>query len=235
MEIPALADLLDLQEIDLEIDRLIDRRGSLPELRQYREANEARVAAEAGRDALAAELREVELELDKSEGELEIVESKFEESEMRLYAGGMSSRETEHKRLEVRSLAGQKDALEERVLGVLDRREKLQAEVAAAGETLARARSTETDLEAAISSAWKEIDRALERQEARKAEVAGPVPPDLMELYEQLRGAKEGVAIGRLEAGQCGGCHLSLSMAEQRDAAESDPPRCVHCRRILVL
>lgn len=235
MEMPALADLLDLQEIDLEIDRLTERRKSLPELEEYREANQARLAAESTRERLAGELRAVELELDKAEGELEIVEGRHGEAEMRLYAGGMSAKETEHKRLEVRSLAGQQEALEDRVLGVLDRRETLQGQLAAAEDELAEARRREEALEGVIGAAWKEIDRALARQEARREEVAAPVPAELMELYEQLRANKQGVAIGRLEGGQCGGCHLSLSAAERRDAAETDPPRCVHCRRLLVI
>lgn len=235
MEIPALADLLDLQEIDLEIDRLIDRRQSLPELEQYRAANAERLAAESERDRLAELLRSLNLDLDKAEGELEIVEGKHQESEMRLYAGGMSAKETEHKRLEVRSLEGQKEALEERVLETLDRRDTLQEEVRTAEQAVVTAREHEERLEAAIAAAWREIDRALARHEERKAEVVAPIPADLVELYEQLRGTKQGVAVGRLENGQCGGCHLSLSVAEQREAASTEPPRCVHCRRILVI
>ena len=61
---------------------------------------------EAIRAERAAVLRSLELDLDKAEGELELVEIKLKESETRLYAGGMSGRETEQKRLEVQSLAG---------------------------------------------------------------------------------------------------------------------------------
>ncbi len=53
MEIPALADLLDLQDVDLQIDRLLERRQGLPELEQYRQANAARVEAESVHRELA--------------------------------------------------------------------------------------------------------------------------------------------------------------------------------------
>jgi uncharacterized protein len=235
MEMPALSDLLDLQDVDLEIDRLIDRRQNLPELAQYREANAARIAAESERDAVAAELRQAELELDKAEGELEILEGRLNESTTRLYAGGMSAKETEHKRLEVRSLEGQKEASEERVLELLDRREGLQAKLSEGQQTVAQKRARETGLEEVIKVAWQEIDRDLGRKEAKKAEIIPPIPPDLLATYEQLRKSKQGVAIARLEQGQCGGCHLTLSPAEQKDAAETDPARCVHCRRMIVL
>ena len=235
MEIPAISDLLDLQEVDLEIDRLIDRRGSLPELEQYRLANGERTNSEKQRDEIAANLRSVELDLDKAEGELEILEAKLGESETRLYAGGMSAKETEHKRLEVRSLEGQKEASEERVLGLLDRREELQNALSEAQHGAASRRARETGLEEVIKVAWRDIDRELGRKEGRKAEIVPSIPPELLGDYERLRKSKQGVAIARLENGQCGGCHLTLSNAEQVEAAASDPPRCVHCRRMLVL
>ena len=68
----------------------------------------------------------------------------------------------------------------------------------------------------------------------RKKEAVGPIPPDLMEMYEQLRSAKEGVGVGRLTDGVCGGCNMALSSAEQAEALGAEPPRCVHCRRLLV-
>jgi uncharacterized protein len=234
MEIPALADLLDLQEVDLQIDRLLDRRQSLPELVRYRQANAERVASEERRDEVAGRHRQTSLDLDKAEGELEILESKLDESETRLYAGGMSGRETEHKRLEVASLRGQQSALEERVLGLLDVREKLDAELAEAERAVEGALALERELEASIAAQWKEIDLELGRREARKAEMAPAIPGDLLELYEVLRKSKDGVAVGRFEHGACGGCHLTLSAPEQSEAREYDPPRCTHCRRILV-
>ena len=234
MEMPALTDLLDLQEVDLQIDRLLERRQSLPELAEYRDANEQRKAAEAARDEVATRHKAVSLELDKSEGELEILEAKLGESETRLYAGGMSSRETEHKRLEVTSLRGQQSAMEERVLGLLDQREKLDAELDGANRAVEAAVAVEKELETRITELWKEIDLELGRRESRKAEIVPSIPDDLLELYETLRKTKEGVAVGRFEHGACGGCHLALSAPEQAEAQEYDPPRCTHCRRILV-
>jgi len=234
MEIPALSDLLDLQEVDLHIDRLLERRQSLPELTAYRDANERRRGAESVREEIAGRHRVTSLELDKAEGELDMLEAKLKESETRLYAGGMSGRETEHKRLEVTSLRGQQSALEEKVLKLLDSREGLDAELAEADGAIANASGFEKELESKIAELWKEIDLELGRREARKSEIAPSIPPDLLELYETLRKTKAGVAVGRFEHGACGGCHLALSSPEQSEAQEYDPPRCTHCRRILV-
>ena len=108
MELMSLADLLDVQELDLQIDRLLEQRQNLPELKTYKATHEQINTLEQTRGEEAKELRDLELTLDKSEGELELLEIKLDEHETRLFAGGMSARETEHMRLEVQSLKGQR-------------------------------------------------------------------------------------------------------------------------------
>jgi len=235
VEIPALADLLDLQDMDIEIDRLLDQRQNLPELEQYKMAHGDRLAADEKLQGLQDRLRETNLQLDKSEGELELTEIKLSETETRLYSGGMNARETENMRLEVKHLGERRGTMEEHVLELLDVREGLQAEVETAEQDAARLRESEGKLEQQIAAAWKEIDLQIGRRENRKSEIAGGIPEELLDRYERLRRTKEGVAIARLDHGQCGGCHLSLSATEQKEARQTDPALCVHCRRMLVL
>lgn len=234
MELTSLADLLDLQEIDLQIDRLLEQRQSLPELAAYKAAHEEQQRTESEREAAAAELRQLELELDKAEGELQMLEAKLEEHETRLFAGGMSGRETEHMRLEVQSLKGQREAMEEKVLGMLERIDPVRETLAGVEAELARIGSVKSELESSIKGQWKVIDAEMARKEERKKDALAPIDPDLLDLYEKLRGIKEGVAVASYDHGVCGGCHMTLSPAEQEEAFSTDLPRCVHCRRILV-
>ncbi len=234
MELTSLADLLDLQEIDLQIDRLLDQRQSLPELKAYKAAHEESVAQESERDEYAAELRQLELDLDKAEGELQLLEIKLGEHETRLFAGGMSARETEHMRLEVQSLRGQQGALEERVLGMLEGIDPARARMADIEKGLGDIAARKAELEKSIKEQWKVIDAELARKEERKRDALAPIDADLLELYEKLRGIKEGVAVAAYDHGVCGGCHMALSPAEEEETFAVDLPRCVHCRRILV-
>lgn len=234
MELTSLADLLDLQEIDLQIDRLLDQRQSLAELEDYRVAHEELQDKEGERDRLADELKRIELDLDKSEGELELLELKLEEHETRLFAGGMSARETEHMRLEVQSLRGQRGTLEERVLGFLELVDPARAVVKAVQAEIDTLETKKSRLEASIKTQWKRIDAELARKEERKQEALSPIDADLLDLYEKLRGIKEGVAVAAYDHGVCGGCHMTLSPAEQEETFDDELPRCVHCRRILV-
>ena len=234
MQLTSLADLLDLQEIDLQIDRLLDERQSLPELDRYKQTHEKVQEGETRMGVAADELRQLELALDKAEGELEILENKLEEHETRLFAGGMSARETEHMRLEVQSLRGQQSALEERVLGLLEEVDPVREKVASIQRELDELEETKAELESSIKGQWKRIDAELARKEERKSEALTPIDSELLELYEKLRDIKEGVAVASYDHGVCGGCHMTLSPAEQEEAFSSDLPRCVHCRRILV-
>jgi len=234
MELPSLADLLDVQKLDLQIDRLLEKRQSLPELEVYKTVDSSLKELEAKRVASAEILRQLDLQLDKSDGELEILEVKLKEHETRLFAGGMSARETEYMRLEVQGLKGQDEAMEERVLRMLEDIDPARDEVAALESEIAVATSEKVELEASIKEQWKKIDAELARKEERKKEAVRPIDDDLMELYEKLRRIKEGVAVASYDHNVCGGCHMAFSPAEQEQAFGSDLPRCVHCRRILV-
>jgi predicted nucleic acid-binding Zn-ribbon protein len=235
MEITSLADLLDVQDLDLQIDRLLEQRQSLPELAEYKATHERLTELDQERSEAASTLKTLELELDKSEGELELLEIKLDEHETRLFAGGMSARETEHMRLEVQSLRGQRGAMEEKVLKLLEGVDPARAEAEDLIRQVEDLTAVKTGLETSIKSQWKTIDAELARKEERKIEAIGPVDTELMELYEKMRRIKEGVAVASFDHGVCGGCHMTLSPAEQEETFSTDLPRCVHCRRILVV
>lgn len=235
MELASLSDLLDVQDLDTQIDRLLHTRESLPELAEYKATHEELAELQGELERASKTLKELELDFDKSEGELEILEAKLKEHETRLFAGGMSSRETEHMRLEVESLKGQREAMEERVLRLLDTVDPARDATKTLEARQLALEAKKSELESAIKSQWKTIDAEIARKGDRKKEAVLPVPAELMELYEKLRSTKEGVAVGRFEDGVCGGCNMALSPAERDEALSAATPRCVHCRRILVV
>jgi hypothetical protein len=229
-----LADLLDLQDVDLQIDRLLNQRQALPELERYRTTHTELEALEASHEEATAELREVSLELDKTNGELTIAEQKLAAEQNRLYAGGLSARDADFLRQEVEMLGRKNTEMEDRVLELMELREARDEGAGSLAAEVTEKQAAKSALEGEIQSAWKSIDAELAHKEARKADIVPLVDPDLLELYEELRRLKEGVAVGRLADGVCGGCHLALTAAEQLSATRQDPPRCIHCRRILV-
>ncbi len=230
----SLHDLLDLQDVDVQIDRLIDQRQSLPELEDYRSAHEAIVSLTAERDKTAARLRETVLAIDKTTGELEISQVKAGAEEMRLYAGGLSARDADYLRREVELLKNRVSAMEEEILELMEVREEVEAELAGLESGLESETGHKSELEAGIREAWKRIDAEIAIKEHRKAEIIPLVDEELLGLYESLRETREGRVVGALTNGVCGVCHLILSSAEENEAKRQHPPRCVHCAAILV-
>jgi predicted nucleic acid-binding Zn-ribbon protein len=234
-ELKSLADLLDLQDVDLQIDRLLQQRQSLPELNDYKKAHAALQAIEQEHEALTAQARETALALDKTSGELEITEQRHDAEQNRLYAGGMSARDADYLRQEVEMLGRKKDGMEETTLELMEQRDEQDAALAELQSRIEAATSEKDRLEAVISGAWKGIDADLNRLESRKSAIVPLVADDLLVLYEELRPIKDGgVAVARLGEGVCGACHLTLTPAEQVEARRTNPPRCIHCRCILV-
>ncbi len=232
---PALADLLDVQDLDLQLDRLRNERQSLPELERYKELHTELTSTEKLLGIQRDELRQLELDTDKADGELSILESRLEETEKRLFSGGMSARETENLRIQVAQIRAQKGSAEELVLGLLEKLDPARETVGDTERGMEALEAEKTEIETQIKTDWKRIDAEMARKQGRRDEAVAPVPADLVELYEKLRMSKQGVAIAALGHGVCGGCRLSLSAAEQSEVAASDPPRCVHCRRLLVV
>lgn len=230
----SLNDLLDLQDVDAHIDRLIDQRQHLPELEIYREAHDATVRIGVERDDAAGRMRETELAIDKTSGELEITQQKAGAEEMRLYAGGLSARDAGYLRREVELLQGRVSDMEDEVLELMEARERIEAELAQLDSQLEDETDRKAKLEAGIREAWSGIDAEIAVKERRKAEIVPLVDEDLIDLYERLRASRDGRAVGALSNGVCGACHLMLSSAEENEARQQDPPRCVHCRAILV-
>ena len=227
-------DLLDLQAIDTEIDRFLHARQSLPELKEFEVAHGRLASLRQIAGEQEAALAETVSQLKKAEGELDLTEKKRDTEEMRMFAGGLSAKDLENLQREVEMLGRQIDTAEEAIIGQLDVRDEQEAAFTTTSQELAGVESDASRLEAAISEQWKEIDSEVEVRQQRRGDFVPLIPPDLLELYEQLRPNKEGVGATRLVEGVCGGCHLTLSPAEQHEVLKEDPPRCLQCRRILV-
>jgi predicted nucleic acid-binding Zn-ribbon protein len=95
-------------------------------------------------------------------------------------------------RLEVQSLRGQGGALEEKVLRLLDDVDPVRDEVAGLNKEIDRLNDEKEGLESSIKEQWKTIDDDLARKEERKVQALAPIDAGLLDLYEKLRGIKEG-------------------------------------------
>jgi predicted nucleic acid-binding Zn-ribbon protein len=234
-QLKSLADMLDLQEIDLQIDRLLDDRSSVPELDVYREIHTEVEGLTAELDAAEATLKTAEQGVHKTNGELEIAVEKAASEQNRLYAGGLSARDADYLRREVELLYIKVSKMEDDVLVFMEQKEEGETLVAKLSDALATASAEKERLTGRIQDQWRVIDKELAMKEERKAVAVSLVDEYLIEIYDGMRNASGGRVVGRLTDGVCGACHLRLSAAEVARIGKEDPPRCIHCRAILVL
>ncbi len=234
-QLKSLVDLLDLQDVDLEIDKLLDTRSSLPELDQYKTAHGEVERISRALETARGLLAEADRGLHKTNGELEIAAAKAASEQNRLYAGGLSARDADYLRREVEMLYEKVSKMEDDVLGFIEDKEHAEAEVERLTEDLEVGTVEKDRLASSISTQWQGIDKELALKEERKRVTALLVADYLLEIYDGLRKSGKGRVVGTLADGVCGACHLKLSAAEVARVQREDPPRCIHCRSILVV
>ena len=229
--------LLDLQEHDTAIDRLRARITALESgsnvAAALAEANEAeRVMGE-----LRLKLDELSRDQLRFEHEIDSMSQKAAAEERRLYDGSVANaRELDSITHEVSNLKKRRSDREDELLALMEIREELEAQERAAGE---RSEALRAHVQEVGSVAADELERLraelMERSQARAA-LAETVDAEYLELYEDLRPQKKGVAAVALTDGVCQGCHEQLSSVYvDRLKRVEGPKRCEHCRRILVI
>lgn len=234
-QMAGFADLMELQEVDAAADKLAVERRTLPELTEHADAERDAGEKEKEHEALAGQRQALERSLSRTEGELAAVDQKRREQERRLFAGGMSAKETENMRMEVAGLQRQVSVMEDEVLEMLDEREGLQEAERAAAEQAGSARERERRLAARIAEAQAAIDASIGRLGERRRGIAPSIRPDLLKLYMRLRERRGGRVVGEVSGRVCGACHLQLSVAEFEEVSGDAIPQCIHCAAVLVI
>jgi uncharacterized protein len=229
--------LLDLQSIDTAIDRLLARRAAL-------EGEGDLAAARADADRAERELGELRLALDvfdrdgtKLEHEIDSLTRKAADEEGRLFGGAVANaKELESIQREVDNLKKRKVEREDELLVVLEQREDVERRAKEA-EVVAEERRASVDTVAGDASReLARISTDLTEKQAERDRLASGFDPDLLELYDDLRRQKKGVAVAALVDGVCQGCHEKLSAVELDRLKRTDGiKRCEYCRRILIL
>ncbi|MBI4261650.1 MAG: hypothetical protein HY658_13920 [Actinobacteria bacterium] len=228
--------LLDLQEIDLSIDRLEARHREL-------EGGEEIGAARTLADEAERRLGDMRLELDglsreqgRLESEADSLSRKEDAERARLYDGSVANpKELEAIRHEVENLVARRGRIEDEVLDLMVRREELDETIRRAEAEHREARDRLTEVRGEAGRELDEIERTLVTRRKEREALVPVIAEDLVELYEELRAQKRGVGAAALVDGVCQGCHQKLSPLElDRMKRVEGPRRCEYCRRILI-
>lgn len=230
--------LLEVQEHDTAIDRLLHRRANLAERAELATIESALRSLGARRQGVA-ESRGV-LGARQSSLEEQITASKARSAEIqrRLYGGTVTaSRELQAMDEEVRHLARYVTELEDKELEVMEELEPVDAVLSGIDSEAGALEEKAAELRAAVAGHESEIEEELTVLRGERSRSAEIVPPDSTARYEQLRKRLGGTGAARLVRGSCGGCHLQLPAMELDRVKKADPDAvifCDQCGRILV-
>jgi hypothetical protein len=107
-------------------------------------------------------------------------------------------------------------------------KEKLESDLAELGSTLEEKRSELED----ILQTTREEERVLEK---KREDALSAVSKDDLEMYNRIRGAKNGKAVAPVRRGSCSGCYNVVPPQLILEIKKHDQLYiCEHCGRILV-
>jgi uncharacterized protein len=228
--------LLELQELDLSIDRLEHRRRELEDGIDVAEARRSTESAEERVGELRLALDSIRREETRLETEISSLDLRIQAEQTRLYDGSVANpRELQSIQAEITNLGARKTRLEDEELDQMERREDLESRVSGLEAELTTARDRQAEVEGSSERELGEVIRSLGELREARDRLTPELDEDLLDLYESLRAQKRGVGAAALRDGVCQGCHETLSpLALDRMKRTQGIKRCENCRRILV-
>ncbi|HYH27930.1 MAG TPA: C4-type zinc ribbon domain-containing protein [Actinomycetota bacterium] len=229
--------ILELQDLDLVVDRLEHRREELESGEELRAARTRATEAEDRVGEVRLALDAARREQERLEAETGTLDLKIGAEEKRLYDGSVANpKELESIQHEIAALRHRKSRLEDETLVHMEEREGHQSRLPALETELEEARKRVAEIGGSSAEELDRIATQLEQRRAARAELTPAFDPELLELYEDLRAQKKGVGAAALVDGVCGGCRQQLSPLELQKVKRTEGVRrCEYCRRILVL
>lgn len=229
--------LLALQQIDSAIIQLEHRIKNLPLAAQLDTATQSLISSKNLLVAAETEKSDIKHELSRSEVDVEQVVSRIEKDEKRLSSGTGSPKELEQIQHELSSLAKRRSELEEVELEIMVRIEGIDERIKSLVSEVSNWESEVSKLKAQLDSEINELNSAKTRDIEARTELAKSIDSDLLQLYEKIRSASDGVGAARLVGDKCEGCHLTMNSAEVtriKSLPDDELVRCEECRRILI-
>ncbi len=220
-----------LQQVDRQIDQA---RLQLDNIRQTLE-NDAELRETLNQlETAKTDHHHVQHALKNIEAEVEAQRIKIEQSESSLYSGKVQSpKELQDLQKDIVSLKKLLATLEERELESMMQAENSENDL----------QSAKTKLELIQARLGSEHKKLFEDQsiltiklaqlaEEREATLA-PIENNMLQIYENLRQQKNGVAVAEVSDGGCASCGATVTASLQQNARSQKLAHCTSCGRIL--
>ncbi|MEP6823103.1 MAG: C4-type zinc ribbon domain-containing protein [Chthoniobacterales bacterium] len=228
---PELEQLLILQNRDQKIRQIQLELKTAPQQRAQLETHLA--ASAAGLEA--AKLKAKQLEVERKKMELDV--GTRTESINRLKTQQYETRKNE----EFRAMGNEIERYEKEIVGIedqelelMDRADKLKAEVAIEEKKLTVERDSVARQLADLEAKSKALEEQLGILSNERSEIASRIDEDVLDRFERLFASKGNAAVVALEHEVCTGCHMKITaQTAHRVKSGREIVSCEQCGRIL--
>jgi uncharacterized protein len=227
-----VAALFQLQQLDLEMDRLTAEHQALTtSLQNMYAVNKARAEQKQVQQQLSASLQAQK----DAEWTLEDVEQRLKHHEQRLYSGSVTNpKELAALQQEVQHLRAQKGRQEEVVLEKMDEVERVRERAERSARAVAEAEQSWETANATGLARRDQLDAKLQELQEKRATQTGTLDSELVKRYEGMRKTKQGKVVSKIEQNSCQWCRVILTPSEiQRVRVSSEIQTCSNCGRML--
>jgi uncharacterized protein len=235
-EVTQQRSLLELSKLDAELSRIAHRAAHLPQREAY---ERMKVEHNAASDRLAAvriTMEDLDAQVSRFESEIEAVRQREERDRSFLKSGATDAKQLSDLQHELETLIRRQTSLEDSLLDVMERREELQAQLAAELSAIGALEADLTTAQQALDTVIAEIEQTRQQQSSQRDALTATLDPALSALYERQR-AGGGPGAGQLQGHRCGACRIEIGrgeLARISAAAEDEVVRCPECGAILL-
>ena len=226
------ATLYQLQQLDLELERLIAEQQALASSLQ---GDSALKKLRAEHDIAQQQLH-LGLQAQKeAEWALEELDRRMRMQEQRLYSGVVTNqKELYALQQEVQHLRAQQNRQEEMALEVILATESLQEIANSKAEALRQAEEKWAELNAAGMIRREQLNVKRQELQANREQFVSDIDTNLLKRYDTLKRTKQGRAVSKVDQNSCQWCRVILTPSElQRVRVSADLQLCSNCGRIL--
>lgn len=224
--------LYQLQQIDLELERLISEQQALARTLQEdttlaKARSEQRIAQQQLQSGLQSQ-KEAEWALEELDQRLKLLAQ-------RLYSGSITNpKELYAVQQETQRLRAQQSRQEEMTLEVMDATDTLREMAKQKSSALQRAEEAWSQFNASSVQRGEQLENKRLEVQARRDQFASGIDAELLKRYETLKRSKQGRAVSKVEQNSCQWCRVILTPSElQRARTSQDLQLCSNCGRIL--
>lgn len=224
--------LFRIQQIDSQIDQNQQQiKQNIHEINSLGEISTLR----GQKDALEVKLHSKQSEIKKADAELEMVRIKLDQNQSSLYGGKITNpKELQDLQSEAAALRRQITKLEDEQLERMIEAEDYQSQLENVAAILQTTELAKQKKDRLLEQENQALVAEINRLRTERETVAGTAPADELQLYEEIRKKKNGIAVAKVVDHSCSACGSSLN-ATLLQAAKS-PNRiafCETCSRIL--